>query len=118
MSLHSFPLLVDMAGLSLNEGSSGTSEHDILAPLPHPACPWQLAQGFPYQYPLPQSYYPATCQEPTPNYGNGSAGSQQSEGRVHGGLTTAKNHSTENVLGLLTFEFLPPVNILWLCCSL
>ncbi|XP_072101399.1 segment polarity protein dishevelled homolog DVL-1-like isoform X3 [Mobula birostris] len=82
-------LSANMAGLSLNEGSSGTSEHDTLAPLPHPACPWQLAQGFPYQYPLPQSYYPPTCQEPSLNFGNGSAGSQQSEGSKSSGSSRA-----------------------------
>ncbi|XP_067873344.1 segment polarity protein dishevelled homolog DVL-1-like isoform X6 [Heterodontus francisci] len=78
-------LSTNLAGLSLNEGSSGTSEHDNLAPLPHPACPWPLAQGFPYQYPLPHPYYPPACQDPTLNYGNGSAGSQQSEGSKSSG---------------------------------
>ncbi|XP_069774768.1 segment polarity protein dishevelled homolog DVL-1-like isoform X4 [Narcine bancroftii] len=85
-------LTANMAALSLNEGSSGASDHDALAPLPYPACSWQLAQGFPYQYPLPQSYYPPTCQEPTLNYGNGSAGSQQSEGsKSSGSSRTAEN---------------------------
>ncbi|XP_067826280.1 segment polarity protein dishevelled homolog DVL-3-like isoform X2 [Heptranchias perlo] len=78
-------LCTNLAGLSLNEGSSGTSEHDILAPLPHPACPWPLGQSFPYQYPLPHPYYPPTCQEPSLNCGNGSAGSQQSEGSKSSG---------------------------------
>ncbi|XP_038677664.1 segment polarity protein dishevelled homolog DVL-1-like isoform X1 [Scyliorhinus canicula] len=78
-------LSTNLAGLSLNEGSSGTSEHDILPPLPHPACPWPLTQGFPYQYPLPHPYYSPTCQDPTLNYGNGNAGSHQSEGSKSSG---------------------------------
>ncbi|XP_078414092.1 segment polarity protein dishevelled homolog DVL-1-like isoform X3 [Cetorhinus maximus] len=77
--------VIDLAGLSLNEGSSSTSEHDILPPLPHPTCAWPLTQGFPYQYPLPHPYYSPTCQDPTLNYGNGSAGSQQSEGSKSSG---------------------------------
>ncbi|XP_041063089.1 segment polarity protein dishevelled homolog DVL-1-like isoform X4 [Carcharodon carcharias] len=75
----------NLAGLSLNEGSSSTSEHDILPPLPHPTCAWPLTQGFPYQYPLPHPYYSPNCQDPTLNYGNGSAGSQQSEGSKSSG---------------------------------
>ncbi|XP_060707834.1 segment polarity protein dishevelled homolog DVL-1-like [Hemiscyllium ocellatum] len=78
-------LSTNLAGLSLNEGSSGTSEHDILAPLPHPNCPWPLTQGFPYQYPLPHPYYSSTCQDPALTYGNGSTGSQQSEGSKSSG---------------------------------
>ncbi|XP_078414090.1 segment polarity protein dishevelled homolog DVL-1-like isoform X1 [Cetorhinus maximus] len=78
-------LSTNLAGLSLNEGSSSTSEHDILPPLPHPTCAWPLTQGFPYQYPLPHPYYSPTCQDPTLNYGNGSAGSQQSEGSKSSG---------------------------------
>ncbi|XP_041063088.1 segment polarity protein dishevelled homolog DVL-1-like isoform X3 [Carcharodon carcharias] len=77
--------VIDLAGLSLNEGSSSTSEHDILPPLPHPTCAWPLTQGFPYQYPLPHPYYSPNCQDPTLNYGNGSAGSQQSEGSKSSG---------------------------------
>ncbi|XP_048836758.1 segment polarity protein dishevelled homolog DVL-3 isoform X1 [Brienomyrus brachyistius] len=72
----------NMAHLSLQEqdGSSGTSDQDTLAPLPVPgAVPWPLA--FPYQYPIPQPYSPHPALEP---YGfpavGGSAGSQPSEG--------------------------------------
>uniref|UniRef100_A0A8C6YW70 Dishevelled segment polarity protein 3 n=1 Tax=Nothoprocta perdicaria TaxID=30464 RepID=A0A8C6YW70_NOTPE len=55
----------NMANLSLHDhdGSSGASDQDTLAPLPHPgAAPWPMA--FPYHY----------------SYGGGSAGSQHSEG--------------------------------------
>ncbi|XP_032093759.1 segment polarity protein dishevelled homolog DVL-2 [Thamnophis elegans] len=75
-----------MANLSLNDndGSSGASDQDTLAPLPLPgATPWPLMPTFPYQYPAPHPYSP----QPPPyhelssySYGVGSAGSQQSEG--------------------------------------
>uniref|UniRef100_A0A8C5M9M5 Dishevelled segment polarity protein 3 n=1 Tax=Leptobrachium leishanense TaxID=445787 RepID=A0A8C5M9M5_9ANUR len=72
----------NMANLSLNDhdGSSGTSDQDTLAPLPHPgAAPWPMA--FPYQYPLPHPYNPHPAfPEPGYSYGGGSAGSQHSEG--------------------------------------
>ncbi|XP_058846426.1 segment polarity protein dishevelled homolog DVL-3-like isoform X2 [Acipenser ruthenus] len=74
----------NMANLSLNDhdGSSGTSDQDTLAPLPHPgAAPWPLA--FPYQYPAPHPYNPPTgFHDPGYNHGGGggSAGSQHSEG--------------------------------------
>ncbi|XP_029470966.1 segment polarity protein dishevelled homolog DVL-3 isoform X4 [Rhinatrema bivittatum] len=72
----------DMASLSLNDhdGSSGASDQDTLAPLPHPgAAPWPMA--FPYQYPPPHPYtaHPG-FPDPGYNYGGGSAGSQPSEG--------------------------------------
>ncbi|XP_046891622.1 segment polarity protein dishevelled homolog DVL-3 isoform X2 [Hypomesus transpacificus] len=71
----------NMAGLSLqdHEGSSGASDQDTLAPLPHPgAAPWPLA--FPYQYPIPHPYNPHPLHEP-PHIGEGgSGGSQHSEG--------------------------------------
>ncbi|MGH0128198.1 UNVERIFIED_CONTAM: hypothetical protein FKN15_044846 [Acipenser sinensis] len=76
----------NMANLSLNDhdGSSGASDQDTLAPLPHPgAAPWPLA--FPYQYPAPHPYNPpAGFHDPGYNHGGGggSAGSQHSEGRV------------------------------------
>ncbi|XP_032887653.1 segment polarity protein dishevelled homolog DVL-3 isoform X1 [Amblyraja radiata] len=74
----------NMASLTLHDhdGSSGTSDQDTLAPLPHPgAAPWPLA--FPYQYPTQHPYNP---QPPGYHdvagfpYGGGSAGSQPSEG--------------------------------------
>uniref|UniRef100_A0AAY4B360 Dishevelled n=1 Tax=Denticeps clupeoides TaxID=299321 RepID=A0AAY4B360_9TELE len=73
----------DMANLSLHDhdGSSGASDQDTLAPLPHPgAAPWPLA--FPYQYPIPHPYNPHPVHEPPYNYTveGGSAGSQHSEG--------------------------------------
>ncbi|XP_053315262.1 segment polarity protein dishevelled homolog DVL-3 isoform X3 [Spea bombifrons] len=72
----------NMANLSLNEhdGSSGTSDQDTLAPLPHPGtAPWPMT--FPYQYPLPHPYSPHPAfPEPGYSYGGGSAGSQHSEG--------------------------------------
>ncbi|RXM30838.1 Segment polarity protein dishevelled-like DVL-3, partial [Acipenser ruthenus] len=73
----------NMANLSLNDhdGSSGASDQDTLAPLPHPgAAPWPLA--FPYQYPAPHPYNPpAGFHDPGYNHGGGggSAGSQHSE---------------------------------------
>ncbi|XP_004640767.1 segment polarity protein dishevelled homolog DVL-3 isoform X2 [Octodon degus] len=73
----------NMASLSLHDhdGSSGASDQDTLAPLPHPgAAPWPMA--FPYQYPPPPHPY-----NPHPgfpelgySYGGGSASSQHSEG--------------------------------------
>lgn len=74
------PLLPDLAALNLNSGSSGASEQDTLAPLPHPAAPWPLGQGYPYQYPGPPPCFPPAYQDPSFSYGSGSAGSQQSEG--------------------------------------
>ncbi|XP_053566302.1 segment polarity protein dishevelled homolog DVL-3 isoform X4 [Bombina bombina] len=72
----------NMANLSLNDhdGSSGTSDQDTLAPLPHPgAAPWPMA--FQYQYPLPHPYSPHPgFPDAGYNYGGGSAGSQHSEG--------------------------------------
>ncbi|XP_059848034.1 segment polarity protein dishevelled homolog DVL-3 [Hypanus sabinus] len=74
----------NMANLTLHDhdGSSGASDQDTLAPLPHPgAAPWPIA--FPYQYP-PQ--HPYNAQPPGYHdvtgftYGGGSAGSQPSEG--------------------------------------
>uniref|UniRef100_A0A8C7KAQ4 Dishevelled segment polarity protein 3 n=1 Tax=Oncorhynchus kisutch TaxID=8019 RepID=A0A8C7KAQ4_ONCKI len=75
----------NMANLSLgdHDWSSGASDQDTLAPLPHPgAAPWPLA--FPYQYPIPQPYNPHPLHEPPqsqPGRG-GSAGSQHSEGEM------------------------------------
>lgn len=80
-----FPL-PDLAALNLNNGSSGASDQDTLAPLPHPAAPWPLGQGYPYQYPLPPPCFPPAYQDPGFSYGSGSAGSQQSEGKLGFGL--------------------------------
>lgn len=78
-----FPYTTDMANLSLNDhdGSSGTSDQDTLAPLPHPgAAPWPMT--FQYQYPLPHPYSPHPgFPDPAYTYGGGSAGSQHSEGK-------------------------------------
>ncbi|XP_025024517.1 segment polarity protein dishevelled homolog DVL-3 [Python bivittatus] len=72
----------NMANLSLHDhdGSSGASDQDTLAPLPHPgAAPWPIA--FPYQYPPPHPYNPHPgFPDPGYSYGGGSAGSQHSEG--------------------------------------
>ncbi|XP_072551111.1 segment polarity protein dishevelled homolog DVL-3 [Salminus brasiliensis] len=73
----------NMANLTLHDhdGSSGASDQDTLAPLPHPgAAPWPLP--FPYQYPIPHPYNPHPLHEPTYSYtaGGGSAGSPHSEG--------------------------------------
>uniref|UniRef100_A0A7N4PJ30 Dishevelled segment polarity protein 3 n=1 Tax=Sarcophilus harrisii TaxID=9305 RepID=A0A7N4PJ30_SARHA len=76
--------LGNMANLSLHDqdGSSGASDQDTLAPLPHPgAAPWPMA--FPYQYPPPPHPYNPHPGFPEPGYsyaGGGSAGSQHSEG--------------------------------------
>lgn len=77
------PFLPDLASLNLNSGSSGASDQDTLAPLPHPSVPWPLGQGYPYQYPGPPPCFPPAYQDPGFSYGSGSAGSQQSEGESH-----------------------------------
>uniref|UniRef100_A0A667ZDT5 Dishevelled segment polarity protein 2 n=1 Tax=Myripristis murdjan TaxID=586833 RepID=A0A667ZDT5_9TELE len=75
-----------MANLSLNDndGSSGASDQDTLAPLPLPgASPWPLMHTFPYQpYPThPYSSQPPPYHELTSySYTPGSTGSQHSEG--------------------------------------
>nr|XP_033780539.1 segment polarity protein dishevelled homolog DVL-2 [Geotrypetes seraphini] len=75
-----------MANLSLNDndGSSGASDQDTLAPLPLPgATPWPLLPTFSYQYPAPHPYStqpPAYHELSSYSYGVGSAGSQHSEG--------------------------------------
>ncbi|XP_075045904.1 segment polarity protein dishevelled homolog DVL-1 isoform X2 [Mixophyes fleayi] len=75
----------NVAALNINDGSSGASDQDTLAPLPHTAVPWPLGQGYPYQYPLVPPCFPATFQEPGFSYGSGSAGSQHSEGSKSSG---------------------------------
>lgn len=78
---------LDMANLSLNDndGSSGASDQDTLAPLPLPgASPWPMMHTFPYQ-PYPTH---AFSSQPPPyhelssySYAPGSTGSQHSEGK-------------------------------------
>uniref|UniRef100_A0AAR2IQF7 Dishevelled segment polarity protein 2 n=1 Tax=Pygocentrus nattereri TaxID=42514 RepID=A0AAR2IQF7_PYGNA len=74
----------NMANLSLNDndGSSGASDQDTLAPLPLPgATPWPLLHSFPYQYPHPYSSQPPPYHELSSySYAPGSTGSQHSEG--------------------------------------
>ncbi|XP_021563930.1 segment polarity protein dishevelled homolog DVL-1-like [Carlito syrichta] len=74
-----------LAALNLNSGSSGASDQDTLAPLPHPAASWPLGQGYPYQYPGPPPCFPPAYQDPGFSYGSGSTGSQQSEEGPSGG---------------------------------
>ena len=78
---------LDMANLTLNDndGSSGASDQDTLAPLPLPgASPWPMMHTFPYQ-PYPTH---AFSSQPPPyhelssySYAPGSTGSQHSEGK-------------------------------------
>ncbi|XP_030648533.1 segment polarity protein dishevelled homolog DVL-2-like [Chanos chanos] len=90
-----------MANLSLNDndGSSGASDQDTLAPLPLPgATPWPLMHTFPYQYPQPFPAQPqAFSAQPPPyhelssySYSAGSAGSQHSEGSRSSGSTRSE----------------------------
>uniref|UniRef100_A0A8C8K2X1 Dishevelled segment polarity protein 2 n=1 Tax=Oncorhynchus tshawytscha TaxID=74940 RepID=A0A8C8K2X1_ONCTS len=87
-----------MANLSLidNDGSSGASDQDTLAPLPLPgATPWPLLHSFPsFQYPHPHPY----SSQPPPyhelssySFAPGSTGtaSQHSEGSKGGQGSTA-----------------------------
>ncbi|CAO2643879.1 Segment polarity protein dishevelled homolog DVL-2 [Lemmus lemmus] len=82
---------LNLVNLSLNDndGSSGASDQDTLAPLPG-ATPWPLLPTFSYQYPAPHPYSP----QPPPyhelssyTYGGGSASSQHSEGSRSSGST-------------------------------
>ncbi|XP_063059416.1 segment polarity protein dishevelled homolog DVL-2 isoform X2 [Engraulis encrasicolus] len=83
-----------MANLSLNDndGSSGASDQDTLAPLPLPgATPWPLLHTFPYQYPHPYTTQPPPYHElSTYNYTPGSTGSQHSEGSRSSGSTRSE----------------------------
>ncbi|XP_036738599.2 segment polarity protein dishevelled homolog DVL-1 isoform X1 [Manis pentadactyla] len=90
----------DLAALNLNSGSSGTSDQDTLAPLPHLAAPWTLGQGYSYQYPGPPPCFPPAYQDPSFSYGSGSAGSQQSEGSKSSGSTRSTGGSSRRALGL------------------
>ncbi|XP_054250868.1 segment polarity protein dishevelled homolog DVL-1 isoform X2 [Indicator indicator] len=89
----------NMAALNLNNGSSGASDQDTLAPLPHPAAPWPLGQGYPYQYPLPPPCFPPAYQDPGFSYGSGSAGSQQSEGSKSSGSNRSTSENSRRALG-------------------
>uniref|UniRef100_A0A8K9WX86 Dishevelled segment polarity protein 2 n=1 Tax=Oncorhynchus mykiss TaxID=8022 RepID=A0A8K9WX86_ONCMY len=88
-----------MANLSLidNDGSSGASDQDTLAPLPLPgATPWPLLHSFPsFQYPHPHPY----SSQPPPyhelssySFAPGSTGtaSQHSEGSRSSGSTRSE----------------------------
>lgn len=86
-----FPDLVNLS-LNDNDGSSGASDQDTLAPLPG-ATPWPLLPTFSYQYPAPHPYSP----QPPPyhelssyTYGGGSASSQHSEGKSLPPVDTAR----------------------------
>ncbi|XP_029072910.1 segment polarity protein dishevelled homolog DVL-1 isoform X1 [Monodon monoceros] len=92
-------LCSNFAALNLNSGSSGASDQDTLAPLPHPAAPWPLGQGYPYQYPGPPPCFPPAYQDPGFGYGSGSAGSQQSEGSKSSGSTRSAGGSSRRALG-------------------
>uniref|UniRef100_A0A8C3K3K4 Dishevelled segment polarity protein 1 n=1 Tax=Calidris pygmaea TaxID=425635 RepID=A0A8C3K3K4_9CHAR len=89
----------NMAALNLNNGSSGASDQDTLAPLPHPAAPWPLGQGYAYQYPLPPPCFPPAYQDPGFSYGSGSAGSQQSEGSKSSGSNRSNSENSRRALG-------------------
>uniref|UniRef100_A0A2R8ZNW5 Dishevelled segment polarity protein 1 n=1 Tax=Pan paniscus TaxID=9597 RepID=A0A2R8ZNW5_PANPA len=86
-------LCSNLATLNLNSGSSGASDQDTLAPLPHPAAPWPLGQGYPYQYPGPPPCFPPAYQDPGFSYGSGSTGSQQSEGSKSSGSTRSSRRA-------------------------
>ncbi|KTG43618.1 hypothetical protein cypCar_00002400 [Cyprinus carpio] len=95
-----------MANLSLNDndGSSGASDQDTLAPLPLPgATPWPLLHSFTYQYPHPYSNQPPPYHELSNySYGPGSAGSQHSEGSHSSGSTRSdgeKRRGSKSVSG-------------------
>lgn len=99
----------DMANLSLNDndGSSGASDQDTLAPLPLPgASPWPMMHTFPYQpYPThPYSSQPPPYHELTSySYAPGSTGSQHSEGE----------HGYHHV----SFKSEDSMDQFWCCCN-
>ncbi|KAG8505519.1 Segment polarity protein dishevelled-DVL-1 [Galemys pyrenaicus] len=92
-------LCSNLAALNLHGGSGGASDQDTLAPLPHPAAPWSLGQGYPYQYPAPPPCFPPAYQDPGFSYGSGSAGSQQSEGSKSSGSTRSAGGGSRRALG-------------------
>ena len=67
-----------------NDGSSGASDQDTLAPLPiSGASPWPLMHTFPYQYTQAYASQPPPYHELTSySYTPGSTGSQHSEGEI------------------------------------
>ncbi|MEE6507372.1 hypothetical protein FKM82_021083 [Ascaphus truei] len=95
-------LCSNVASLNLNDGSSGASDQDTLAPLPHPVTPWPLGQGYPYQYPLAPPCFPPAYQEPGFSYGSGSAGSQHSEGKSQASPASLSTHSLCAILLFVT----------------
>ncbi|XP_052437871.1 segment polarity protein dishevelled homolog DVL-3 [Carassius gibelio] len=89
----------NMASLSLHDhdGSSGASDQDTLAPLPHPGvAPWPLT--FPYQYPIPHPYNPHPVHDPSYSFtaGGGSAGSPHSEGSRSSGSNRSGSKNDTN----------------------
>uniref|UniRef100_A0A8C9YVC6 Dishevelled segment polarity protein 2 n=1 Tax=Sander lucioperca TaxID=283035 RepID=A0A8C9YVC6_SANLU len=94
-----------MANLSLNDndGSSGASDQDTLAPLPLPgASPWPMMHTFPYQpYPThafssqPPPYHELTSY----TYAPGSTGSQHSEGSRSSGSTRSEGERRRSTKG-------------------
>uniref|UniRef100_A0A8C4F9M1 Dishevelled segment polarity protein 2 n=1 Tax=Dicentrarchus labrax TaxID=13489 RepID=A0A8C4F9M1_DICLA len=94
-----------MANLSLNDndGSSGASDQDTLAPLPLPgASPWPMMHTFPYQpYPThafssqPPPYHELTSY----SYAPGSTGSQHSEGSRSSGSTRSEGERRRSTKG-------------------
>lgn len=94
-----------MANLSLNDndGSSGASDQDTLAPLPLPgASPWPMMHTFPYQpYPThPFSSQPPPYHELTSySYAPGSTGSQHSEGSRSSGSTRSEGERRRSSKG-------------------
>uniref|UniRef100_A0A671W818 Si:ch73-335l21.1 n=1 Tax=Sparus aurata TaxID=8175 RepID=A0A671W818_SPAAU len=94
-----------MANLSLNDndGSSGASDQDTLAPLPLPgASPWPMMHTFPYQpYPAhafssqPPPYHELTSY----SYAPGSTGSQHSEGSRSSGSTRSEGERRRSTKG-------------------
>uniref|UniRef100_G3Q6P6 Dishevelled segment polarity protein 2 n=1 Tax=Gasterosteus aculeatus aculeatus TaxID=481459 RepID=G3Q6P6_GASAC len=95
----------DMANLSLNDndGSSGASDQDTLAPLPLPgASPWPMMHTFPYQpYPThafssqPPPYHELTSY----SYAPGSTGSQHREGSRSSGSTRSEGERRRSTKG-------------------
>uniref|UniRef100_A0A3Q1BH15 Dishevelled segment polarity protein 2 n=1 Tax=Amphiprion ocellaris TaxID=80972 RepID=A0A3Q1BH15_AMPOC len=96
---------LNMANLSLNDndGSSGASDQDTLAPLPLPgASPWPMMHTFPYQpYPThPYSSQPPPYHELTSySYAPGSTGSQHSEGSRSSGSTRSEGERRRSSKG-------------------
>uniref|UniRef100_A0A671RJR1 Segment polarity protein dishevelled homolog DVL-3-like n=1 Tax=Sinocyclocheilus anshuiensis TaxID=1608454 RepID=A0A671RJR1_9TELE len=89
----------NMASLTLHDhdGSSGASDQDTLAPLPHPGvAPWPLT--FPYQYPIPHPYNPHPVHDPSYSFtaGGGSAGSPHSEGSRSSGSNRSGSKNDAN----------------------